>query len=169
MGTFDSTISAGIVSLTYYNTESNVVLVRSSIVGFGSTSTGIGTYRFLASGQPDGSESSARYESSYTVSSGTTSVIGVSTGNVSSLKSLVRVSYGNTSAVHQVLMLQDSSNIYTVQYPFLSIGSTSGIGTFGGEINGSAAYLKFYPDLSISSNIQVQSFNEIIYFENDGR
>ena len=167
MGTFDSTISAGIVSLTYYNAESNVVLVRSSIVGFGSTSTGIGTYRFLTSDQPEGSESSARYESSYTVSSGTTSVIGVSTGNVSSLKSLVRVSYGNTTAVHQVLMLQDSSNVHTVQYPFLSIGSTSGIGTFGGEINGSAAYLKFYPDPSISSNIQVQSFNEIIYFEND--
>ena len=167
MGVFDSSIQSGILTVTYYNTESNQILVRSNIVGFGTTAVGVGTYRFLADGQPEGSESSARYESNYTVSSGSTSVIGVSTENVSALKSIVRVSYGNTSAVHQVLMLQDETNVYTVQYPFLSIGSTSGIGTFGGEILGSKAYLKFYPDASIGANVEVQSFSEVLYDTND--
>ena len=167
MGTFDSSIQSGILSVTYYNSENNSVIVRSNVVGFGTTSVGVGTYRFLATGQPDGSESSARYESSYTVSAASTSVIGVTTSNVSALKSVVRVSYGNTSAVHQVLLLQDQRDVYTLQYPFLSIGSTSGIGTFGGEIVGSKAYLNFYPDPSVSSRVQIQAFNEIIYFEND--
>ena len=168
MGTFDSSIQSGILSVTYYNSENNNIIVRSSVVGFGTTSVGVGTYRFLASGQPEGSESSARYESAYTVSTASTSVIGVTTANVSALKSIVRVSYGNTSAVHQVLMLQDQRDVYTLQYPFLSIGSTSGIGSFGGEIVGSNAYLKFYPDPSvIGTKVQIQSFNEIVYFEND--
>jgi hypothetical protein len=155
------------LSVTYYNNENNNVLVRSSIVGFGTTAVGVGTYRFLASGQPKETERSARYESNYTVSSGSTSVIGITTSDTSALKSVIRVSYGNTSAIHQVLMIQDQIDVHTVQYPFLSIGSTSGIGTFGGEIVGSNAYLNFYPDPSVGSDIQVQSFNEIIYFEND--
>ena len=167
MGSFDSSIQSGILSVTYYNNENNNVLVRSSIVGFGTTAVGVGTYRFLDPGQPEGTERSARYESNYTVSSGSTSIIGITTSDTSTLKSVVRVSYGNTSAIHQVLMIQDQIDTHTVQYPFLSIGSTTGIGTFGGEIVGSNAYLNFYPDPSIGSDIQVQSFNEIIYFEND--
>ena len=167
MGVFDSSIQSGILTVTYYNTENNIVRIRSSVVGFGTTASGNGTYRFLASGQPDGSESSARYETKYTVSTGTTSIIGISTDNVTSMKSLIRVSYGNTSAVHQVLTLQDKTDAYTLQYPFLSIGSTSGIGTFGAEMTSSEVNLKFYPDPSITGNVQIQSFNEIIYSESD--
>ena len=37
--------------------------VRSNIVGFGTTASGIGTYRFLVNNQPAGTEISARLES----------------------------------------------------------------------------------------------------------
>ena len=58
--------------------------------------------------------------------------------------------------------MNDNTNVYTLQYPFLSIGSTTGIGTFGSEYNGSDLLLKFYPDPDIASNVLVQSYNEII-------
>ena len=167
IGQFQPSISSGVLSLNYFNDQNSNVFVRSSIVGFGTTATGIGTYRFLAPAQPEGSEKSAIFESNYTSASGETTVIGINTSLISSVKSYVRVSYGQTSALHQVLMTQDGTDVYTTQYPFLSIGSTSGIGTFGGEITGSNGLLKFYPDPNITSNIQVQSFNQLIYFEND--
>ena len=167
IGTFQPNITSGNLSLDYYNDTNNLVLVRSNIVGFGTTSVGIGTYRFLASSQPDGSERSARIQTNYAVSTATTSIVGINTSNVSSVKSLVKVSYGNTSALHQVFMLQDGTDVYTIQGPFLSIGSTSGIGTFGASIVGDDAFLEFYPDPSVSSNVQIQSLSEIVYYEND--
>lgn len=167
MGIFQPDIDGDNLKLNFYNDEQNNLLIRSKVVGFGSTSVGIGTYRFILSGQIEGNERSARFESNYVFSSGETTVIGVSSANVSSLKSLIRVSYGQTSALHQVMLLQDQNNVYTLQYPFLSIGSTSGIGTFGGEFSGTDAILKFYPDTYIADEIKIQSFNEIFYTEND--
>jgi hypothetical protein len=105
--------------------------------------------------------------SNYNISSTVSDIIGINTDNSTSVKSLVYVSYGQTSALHQVMMIQDKFDVYTLQYPFLSIGSTSGIGTFGGEIVGSNAILRFYPDSSISANLQIQSYNEVLYTEND--
>ena len=61
------------------------------------------------------------------------------------VKSLVRVSCGETSAVHQVISIRDDDDVVTVQYPFVSAGSTTGIGTFGGEISGDDINLRFYP------------------------
>ena len=59
--------NAGIVSLRARNdaitAEGPVYDVRSNIVGFGTTNSGIGTYRFLLNNQPPGNERSARYES----------------------------------------------------------------------------------------------------------
>jgi hypothetical protein len=167
MGIFEPNIDGDNLKLNFYNDEKNSLLIRSKVVGFGSTSIGIGTYRFILPEQIEGNERSARFESNYTFASGETNVIGISSSNVSSVKSLIRVSYGQTSALHQVILLQDQNDVYTLQYPFLSIGSTSGIGTFGGEFSGAAAILKFYPDTSISDEIEVQSFNEILYTEND--
>ena len=54
----------------------------------------------------------------------------------------------------------------TVQYPFVSAGSTTGIGTFGGEISGDTN-LRFYPDAEFDSLIEVQSYNQILYTASD--
>ena len=169
IGTFTSNIDSNILSLTYDNTSSNQVLVRSRIVGFGSTASGIGTYRFAPSGQPAGNERSLYLEADYSNVSAASTIVGVNTGSVTAVKSLVRVSLGTTSALHQVLMLHDTKNTYDVTYPFVSIGTTTGIGTFGSEYTGSDLNLKFYPDASMlgGAAIQVQTFNQVIYTESD--
>ena len=166
-GQFQPRIDSGTLHLDYYNDQSSSVLLRSKIVGFGTTAVGVGTYRFLAPGQPSGSENSARFQSNYALSSTPTAVVGISTNSTSTVKSSIRVSYGETSALHQVLMIHDFENVYTTQYPFISIGGTSGIGTFGGEISGTDSILKFYPDAGIGTDILIQSFSEIIYTQND--
>ena len=166
-GQFQPRIDSGTLHLDYYNDQNSSVLLRSKIVGFGTTAVGVGTYRFLASGQPSGSEKSARFESNYVLSSTPATIIGINTGTTSAVKSSVRVSYGETSALHQVLMIHDFDNVYTTQYPFISIGSTSGIGTFGGEITGTNSILKFYPDAGIGTDVLIQSFSEVIYTDND--
>ena len=56
IGVFQPTIDSGSIRLDYYNNTSNAVSVRSKVVGFGTTAIGIGTYRFLSSGQISGNE-----------------------------------------------------------------------------------------------------------------
>ena len=101
---------------------------KANIVGFGTTTAGIGTFRFLTTGQPPGNERSARFESTFNVGTGTS----ISYANLdktldSSIKSLIKVSTGQTSAIHQVVAISDASDIMVVQYPYVSLGSTSGI------------------------------------------
>jgi hypothetical protein len=168
-GSFDASIESGKLLLKYTNNDTGGVLLKTSIVGFGTTSVGIGTYRFKEFLQLDGTERSARFESTYSVSSGvsTANLLQINSLLDSSVKSVIRVSYGNTSALHQVMMINDQTESYTLQYPFLSIGSTSGIGTFGSEFNGSNVIMKFYPDPNITENIEIRSFNEILYRDFD--
>ena len=157
-----------LIKLQIQNDTSSILDINANIVGLGTTTTSTGVHRFLASGQPAGSERSGRLESGY--NSGTSSPIVYSTINKfndSTVKSVVRVSCGETSAVHQVVAIRDASDILTVQYPFVSAGSTSGIGTFGGEFNGDNIDLKFYPDSNFTSIIEVQSFNQILNTAND--
>ena len=156
------------IKLQVENNVGNVLETRANIVGLGSTSTGIGTYRFAVSEQPAGFERSVRLESGY--ATGTASTITYATLNKdidSSAKSLVRVSCGQTSAIHQIVSIRDADDILTVQYPFVSVGSTSGIGTFGGEIDGSDINLRFYPDATFTSVVEVQSYNQIFYTISD--
>ena len=167
IGTFTSYIDSGILSLNYENNSSSAILVRSKIVGFGTTASGIGTYRFKESGQIDGSEKSIKLQSDYTNISIASTIVGFSTDEVTSVKSMVRVSYGETSAIHQIAIVNNGENTYNTQYPFLSIGSTSGIGTFSSEFNGSNFNLVFHPDPSIGAGVDVQSFSEVIYTESD--
>ena len=157
-----------LIKLQIENNVGNILESRANIVGLGTTTTGIGTYRFAVSDQPAGAERSVRLESGY--STGTASTITYSTISKdidSSVKSLVRVSCGETSAIHQIISIRDADDILTVQYPFVSMGSTTGIGTFGGEISGSNINLRFYPDAEFTSLIEVQSYNQIFYTQND--
>ena len=158
--------NAGIVSFRVQNDEVNLLDVRSNIVGFAATSSGIGTYRFSLPGQPIGAERTAKLES--TVGFGTTS-IKVGTFDldlISSVSSIVRVSSGNSSAIHQVSVLNDTENITVVPGPFSPTNNVTGLGTFGGEISGNKFFLNFYPDSS-SSNTNIQGFNEVLYTYSD--
>jgi len=168
VGVITARVENNLIKLQCENDRVNVLDVRANIVGLGSTSIGIGTYRFSVSGQPAGSERSARLQSGYIT--GTASPITYATINKlvdTSVKSLVRVSCGDTSAVHQIVSLRDDDDILTVQYPFVSAGSTTGIGTFGGEIVGDDINLRFYPDSEFDSLIEVQSYNQILYTASD--
>ena len=158
-----------LIKLQIENNRVNDLDVRANIVGLGTTTSGISTFRFSSSDQPAGSERSGRLESGYVTVTGAASTTYNTISKITdgSVKSLVRVSSGNTSAVHQVISIRDNDDILTIQYPFVSAGSTSGIGTFGGEIVGNDINLKFYPDPEFTSLIQIQSYNEILNIEND--
>ena len=170
IGSFGANISFGILSLNYTNNSSNPVNIRSKVVGFGTTSVGTGEYRFITPGQIPGNERSAVYQSTYssTVSLAST-VISLDKSNFNAVKSLVEVSVGSTSALHQIMLVQDQTNIYIQQSPYLqsrvlsSVGSTNGIGTFGGEYSGSNFILKFYPDPTITSEVNILAFNQCLY------
>ena len=165
IGSFSANISSGILSLNYTNDSPNNVTVGSKIVGFGTTSVGIGTYRFKLPGQLTGYERTAIYQSNYssTVSAASTEVISLNKTDFNAVKSIIKVGVGSTSALHQIMMVHDNTNTYIQQSPFLSIGSTNGIGTFGGEYSGNNFILKFYPDSSITSKIDISAFNQCLY------
>ena len=167
IGTFSASIDSGVLSLDYNNDESDTVFIRSKVVGFGTTASGIGTHRFLASGQPEGSENTARLQSNFINSSGITTIFTLSKDDVTTVKSVAKVGYGNTSALHQILIIHDDTDSYVVQYPFMTNGSETGIGTFGSSISGSDLNVEFFPDAGITDTISIQTYSEIIQTERD--
>ena len=172
IGSFGTNLNSDILSLNFENLYSqNDVIVKANIVGFGTTTIGISTYRFKTSGTPNGSERSAVYNS-YSTDAISPNPLVVSTYNYTlfnSSKSLVEVSIGSTKAIHQVLTIHDGSSVYVKQLPFLSVSGIStsdsrlGLGTFGGEISGSNIILKFYPDNNITGKFNLSSFNKLLY------
>ena len=170
IGTFRGNINSGVLSLDFTNsTETESVLVRTRAVGFGSTSVGVGTYRFLAGSQPAGTEDSGRLQTNFTRTVGISTPVSVLNNDVTTLKTLARVGYGNTSALHQLLVIHNGTEAHTVQYPYLSIGSTSGIGTFGANISANDLLLNFFPDPTISAtqDIEVQTYTEVLQTTRD--
>ena len=170
IGTFKSSIDSGVLSLNFENTELNEIRVRSNIVGIGTTTSGIGTYRFKSTGQIDGSERTVRFESNYANVSAATTVATFLQQEISSLKSIIRVSSGSTSALHQVLVAHNETDTHNTQYPFLSIGSTSGIGTFSSTIVGNDLNLNFHPDPEYTggtNSVQVQVLTKAFYTDID--
>ena len=170
IGTFISNIESNILTLSFENDQANEVLVRSRVIGIGTTAAGIGTYRFKLSGQLDGTEKTSRFESNFSNVSTSSTIASFTENEISSLKGFVRVSSGSTSALHQVLVAHDSTDAHTVQYPFLSIGSTSGIGTFSSTIVGNDLNLNFHPDPLYSggtNSVEVQTFTEAFNSKTD--
>ena len=159
--------SLGIVSVTGYNFSDEFVDVRTNIVGFGSTAAGIGTYRFLVNGQPDGAERSARLESTIGFGTDVVNVGSYDIDFISSVAAIVRVSAGETSAIHQVSILANNkdSDVVVVPGPFAPVNNVTGLGTFGGEVVGSKFNLNFYPDSPY--DVEVQAFGEVFYREMD--
>jgi len=175
IGTFYSDLSGGILSLYHTNDSSNQITIRSNIVGFGSTSTGIGTYRFLADDQTQGTERSITYTSNYesTVSAASTTILTLDSTLFNASKLFVEVSIGSTKALHQLMAIYDGTDVYTQQSPFLSISdidildTAAGIGTFGGEFNGSDAVINFYPDSEWTGTINLSVLSKNFYIDVD--
>ena len=164
LGSFDADIS-GSLNLNYTNNTDEDVIVKTRIVGFGTTSVGVGTFRYILPNQPEGNERSAIYEAGFstTTSGVSTSFLRLDKNTFDSAKSIVEVSIGSTKSIHQVMMVQDNIDIYTQQYSSLSIGSTIGIGTFGGEYSGDDVLVKFYPDSNFIGDIRINSYSECLY------
>ena len=174
IGTFTSALESGVLSLDYENTSANQVEVRSRIVGFGTTAIGIGTYHFNTPGQTAGTERSLKYESKFfNITNSNSGItyghgVGIDTSIITGVKSMIRVSLGGTSAIHQTLLMFDGDDSHLLQYPFVSIGTTSGIGTFITTSSGGKTFLKFKPSPDFNgSNIEVQQYDELIYTESD--
>jgi len=62
---------------------------------------------------------------------------------------------------------RDKNNTKITQYPFVSVGSTSGIGTFGVVSIGNTSTISFHPDSQYTANVTVQTYNEVFYTQND--
>ena len=172
IGSFNANISSGLLSLNYTNDIEHDVSLKSKIVGFGTTGSGEGTYRFKLNTQNDGQERTSIYQSNFesTVAAAATTVFSLDKNLFNAVKSYVEVGMGVSKALHEVLTINDiASGIYVQQSPFLSVASTTaydsaqGIGTFGGVYSGDNFILKFYPDAGMTSEIKISSFNECFY------
>ena len=175
IGSFEADINSGLFNLNYTNDTNEDVVVNTRIVGFGTTSVGIGTFRYILPIQPEGNERSAIYKSDFssTTSGISTSFLSLNKIDFDSARSLVEVSIGSTiKAIHQIMMISDETDVYIQQSSFLSVSnfadnnsfdSASGIGTFGGEYSGNDILVKFYPDSNFSGDIEINSFSECLY------
>lgn len=171
IGSFGTSISGGILRFNFTNNSDNDVVIKSKITNFGTPSVGIQTYRFKATGQPDGSERSCRLESKHSVVSSASTIISVDAPTVTSFKSLIKIRNNQNTSLHQILFLNALTDTYILPKYYISIGNTSGIGTFGSEYDGTQAILKFYPDPSFTGSFEISSYSEILYtdldFDND--
>ena len=170
IGTFSASSDSNYVYLNYQNNSIKQNTVRTKVISYGSTVgfSGISTYRFINTGQIQGLERSARYESNNSTVSTASSIISLNKDDISCIKSVVNVSVGSTSVLHQVMMIHDDFDTYVLPYEYLSVANVSGIGTFGGSLNGSSVNLNFYPDDEfLGSNINIQTFTEILYTDVD--
>jgi hypothetical protein len=171
IGTFGANLSGGVLSITHTNDTNHEVEIKSNIVGFGTTAVGVGTYRFITSGQTPGNERSVVYEAKYydTVSAASTTVLTLDKNLFNASKSFIEVSIGSTKALHQVLTIHDNTDVYTHQLPFLSVATTdefdtaSGVGTFGGDFDGDDLLLTFYPDSDQTGDIDISVFSKSLY------
>lgn len=168
IGSFGASVSSGVLSIDYTNDTSNLITVNSKVVGFGTTSIGIGTYRFLVSGQGAGYERSARYESLYSRVSSASTIISYSVNDAGCFKAKVNLSVGSTSELHQIMFMSDGVDSFITEYPILSSNGTSGIGTFGTVYSPLYNQLLFYPDSSLGgATVEVKIYNEVFYLDAD--
>ena len=168
IGTFGASVSSGVLSIDYTNDTSNLVTINSKIVGFGTTSIGIGTYRFLVPGQGNGYERTVRYESIYSKVSTASTIISYSNIEIGCFKAKINLSIGSTSELHQIMFVSDGVDSFITQYPILSTNESSGIGTFGTTYSSLYNQLLFYPNSSLGGNrVDVKIYNEVFYIEAD--
>ena len=171
MGSFSGNLDGSVFSLQYENDLTDEIEINSNIVGFGTTAIGIGTYRFLATGQAETSERSALYQSNYAVGVGTTNIVEFDSNLFNAGKSIVQVSVGSTRIVSEVKFNHDTTNTFVQTGPFLSnagIGTTNPVGFFTGVFSGSTFALSFTPENGyLANSIEVSALTLGLYSDMD--
>ena len=168
IGTFGLTVNSGVLSLNFTNNTNDDIVIKSKTVAIGKTELGEGVYRFLAEDQIPESEKTCRIESNYSSITGISTIITFDSSIESGLKSLVRVSLGSTISVYQILVISDQVHTNLQSDPFITVGTSAGIGTFSTKNDGTIVSVIFHPDSQfISKNLLVQSVDHFIYAEND--
>ena len=175
LGSFNANIENGVLNVSFASNSNNTITLKSKVYNFEPTTTaGISTYRFLSPGQPDGSERTARIDSRHNVVAIATDAVNASAEVVSidistdaSFKSLIKINHLEGTSIHQVLFGYDGEDTYVLPKYYISIGSTSGIGTFGSSVNATNANLLFYPDAGVTGRFDITTYNEIIYRDVD--
>ena len=168
IGTFGMSVENNILRLKFNNSTQNNVTVKAKVVGIGSTTAGVGTYRFLVADQLNGSERTARLESVYNNTSGISTLFTLDQDVEFASKSIIKVGVGSTAAIHNVWVAADQVTANIQHSQFISVGSTSGIGTFSTSVSGTTVSVKFHPDPEyVSDNVEVSAFNQIIYADRD--
>ena len=166
IGTFTSNLSSGVLSIDFENTGINTATIRSKTVGFGLTSVGIGTFRFKDASQIDGNERTVNLQSNFKRVSNTSTIVGIDSNKFNTIKSIVKVAAGSTVAMHQVLAIHNGTDTSIVHYPFISIGSTSGIGTFVSNYANNKFNVRFNPDSGFT-DVEVSAYSELLYTDLD--
>ena len=171
MGSFKGNLDGSVFSLEYENDSTDEIEINSDIVGFGTTAVGVGTYRFLASGQSEGAERTAIYQSDYTVGIGTTNIVQLPAGLFNSAKSIVQVSAGSTRIVSEVIFNHDATDTFVQTGPFLTpvgIGTTNPVGVFSGIYDGTNFSLSFTPENGyLANSIEVSALTLALYTQNE--
>ena len=168
IGTFGLNVSEGIIRLSFENNTNSNLLIKTKTVGIGSTSAGVGTVRYLVDGQIPGTERTAKFDSQVKIITGISTVFQFNTIEQFSQKSIVKVSVGDTTAIHNLMVIADQTRMNIQHSSFISIGTNSGIGTFSQEIDGSIATVKFHPDPEfLSDEISLISYSQHIYADID--
>ena len=168
IGTFGLNVSGGIISLSFENDINSNLMVKTKTIGIGSTAAGVGTYHYLVDGQIPGTERTAKFDSQISTITGISTVFQFDTTLQFTQKSIIKVSVGDTTSIHNLSIVADQTRINIQQSPFMNIGTNSGIGTFSQEMDGSIAIVKFHPDTEfLSDEISLQSYNQHIYADID--
>ena len=167
IGTFRSRIHNNVLSLDFDNSVgvASTAKINARVIGF-TTSGGNDVFRFKDNAQPAGAERTINLRSGITTRTNTANFISLDKNNFSAVKSIVRIKSSTATAVHQVLAIHDGTDTQTIHYPFISIGSTSGIGTFSSNLTSSNFVVKFHPDSGTGSHT-VQHFSEEVYRDID--
>ena len=168
IGTFGLTENSGVLSLNFTNNTDDNIVIKTKTVAMGKPSLGEGVHRFLVEDQIPGSEKTSRIESDYLYITGTSTIKTFDSSIESGLKSLVRVSVGSTVSVYQILVISDQVHTKLQSDPFITVGTSVGLGTFSTTNDGSLVNVIFHPDSNFNStSLLVQSIDTFIYAEND--
>jgi hypothetical protein len=168
IGTFGLVENSGILSLNFTNKTNDNLVIKTKTVAIGKTDFGEGVYRFLVQDQLPESEKTCRIESNYLYTTGISTIKTFDSSIESGLKSLVRVSVGSTVSVYQILVISDQVYTKIQTDPFITAGTSAGLGTFSTVNDGSLVNVIFYPDSKFASTkLLIQSIDHFIYSEND--
>ena len=167
-------LSGGQFTMKYSNYSTGTSAIRTKITSFDNPNAGVSTYRFKLPLQNDESVRTAQIESKIDSITGNTTIISYDRDDFTSLKGIVKVSCGNTSALYQIACLHDDYDSHLVNYPLLAIGDDNGneemqgynigIGTFGSTLDSNNLNIIFYPDSEyVGSAVSISQFNTAFF------